>query len=137
MSDIGFILEGLTRQPGPALFWRGETYDGCRLVEQVREDIKYFRGQGIGPGSVVVLRGDYSPRSVSLLLAFIELKPVLAPLLPATLAKAPFLVDIVNPSFLAEVDLADTVTIARRQPAETHELVRKVQERGSPGLILF
>jgi len=137
MSDIGFILEGLTRQPGPMLFWRDKTYDGCRLVEQVREDIKYLRGEGIGPGSVVLLRGDYSPRSVSLLLAFIELKAVLAPLLPATLAKAPFLVDVVNPSFLAEVDLADTVTIARRQAAETHELVRKVQESGSPGLILF
>lgn len=137
MSDVGFILERLTRENGPALFWRGETYDGAWLADQVRRDIETLRGKGIGPGSVVLLRGDYSPRNVSLLLAFIELKTVLAPLLPATLAKAPLLVDIVNPSFLVEVDAAGELAVEQRNAAEAHDLVRKVQERGSPGLILF
>jgi long-chain acyl-CoA synthetase len=137
MSEIGFILEGLTRQNGPAVFWRGDTYDGSWLSQQVGRDIEYLRKEGIGAGSVVLLCGDYSPRSVSLLLAFIELKTVLAPLLPATLAKAPSLVDIVNPAFLVDVNLDGETKIARREPTESHELVRLLQGRGSPGLILF
>jgi acyl-coenzyme A synthetase/AMP-(fatty) acid ligase len=83
------------------------------------------------------LRGDYSPRTVSLLLALIEREAILAPLLPSTLAKAPALADIINPAFQIDWGSDGEVEVARRDACEPHALIRQLQEIGQPGLILF
>ena len=138
MTEIGFILERLDTLGGePAVFWRGETCTGAMMAQQVRRDLEWLAAEGVTSGSVVLLRGDYSPRAVSLLLAFIELKTILAPLLPSTLSKTPALVDIVNPAFVIDCSGGDDVTIARRPQARTHELLQRLQRDERPGLILF
>lgn len=138
MGDIGFILERLEAQEAkPALFWRAEGYDGNWLADQVRKDIDLLGEQGLGPGSVVLLYGDYSPRTVSMLLALIELKAILAPLLPATLAKTPSLVDVINPAFRIDVSSDAKITFLRREQAEPHPLIQSLQAACRSGLILF
>ncbi len=138
MSDIGFILERLAGQGNhPALFWRDETYTGRWVAEQVRKEADFLAGHGVGPGSVVLLRGDYSPRTVALFLALAQLKTILAPLLPATLAKTPSLVDIVNPAFQIAAEADGEVTVVPRGQSDAHCLIRTLQESGSPGLLLF
>jgi len=99
--------------------------------------MEFLGQQDIAQGDVVLLKGDYSPRTVSLLLALIELTAILAPLLPSTLAKTPRLVDIVNPKFQIEADSDGLVTVLRREQAELHSLIRKLQETERPGLLLF
>jgi long-chain acyl-CoA synthetase len=138
MSEIGFILERLeARGDTPAVFWRAEGYGGACLAHQVREDLEFLAGHGVGPGSVVLLRTDYSPRSVSLLLALIERRTIVAPLLPSTLAKTPALMEIVSPSFQVDCDSSGEVQINQRNASESHPLIRQLQETGQPGLILF
>lgn len=133
-----FILERLTANPDqPAFFWRGETYTGGWLANQVYKDLEYLSGAGIAPGSVVILEGDYSPRNVSLLLALIQLQTIFAPLLPSTLAKTPSLVELVNPAFHIISPPDAEPTIRTRPPTEPHPLIRTLQERRVPGLILF
>jgi long-chain acyl-CoA synthetase len=87
-------------------------------------------------GAIVLLRGDYSPRAVSLLPALIELKIIVAPL-PSTMVKTAWVVDIVNPAFLIDSVEPDRVAISRRAQSQTHELVRRLQKGARPGLILF
>ena len=90
MSAADFILKRLAAHgEQPSFFWRGDTYDGNWLVDQVQKDVAFLSSEGIGPGSVVLLKGDYSPRNVSLLLALIQCRAIFAPLLPSTLAKTP------------------------------------------------
>jgi acyl-coenzyme A synthetase/AMP-(fatty) acid ligase len=138
MPDNSFILERIAaKKDSPALFWRGKAYDGNWLAEQVARDIAWLRREGIGSGTVVILAGDYSPRNVSLLLALIERNAILAPLLPTSLAKTPALVDLVNPSFRIDGSNDGDPVIGSHQQAEIHPLVRTLQERGGPGLILF
>ncbi len=138
MGNVSFILERLEAQPSQAaLYWRRKAYDGNWVARQARQDVDFLAGQGIRPGSVVLLRGDYSPRSVTLLLALIELKTILAPILPSTLTKTPSLIDIVNPDFQINVSADEEVEIVPRQPSESHLLVRELRERDQPGLILF
>src|SRR6185312_3831435 len=138
MSEIGFILERLeTQKDQPALYWRGEAFSGSSMARQVREDVEFLAAQGIAPGSVVLLRADYSPRSVSLLLALIEQRAILAPLLPATLAKTPALMDIISPAFQIDCSPEGEVAVTRREASEPHALLRQLQEGGQPGLILF
>jgi len=112
-------------------------YDGSWLTQQFVEDVNLLQSAGIGAGSVVILQGDYSPRNVSLLLALIELNAIMAPLLPSSLAKTPALVDLVNPSFLIEGASDGEPILRRHEQREVHQLVRTLQERLGPGLILF
>jgi acyl-coenzyme A synthetase/AMP-(fatty) acid ligase len=93
--------------------------------------------QGLAENTVVILRGDYSPWTVSLLLALIEMKAILAPLLPSTLKKTPGLVDIVNPALQIDSGPDGEFSAVRREQSAPHALVRQLQEAGKPGLILF
>ena len=138
MSAIGFILERLEAQnEAPAVFWREQAYAAGRLAHQVQQDVHFLTRQGVEPGAVVLLRGDYSPRTISLLLALIERNTILAPLLPSTLARTPALVDIVNPAFQIDAGRDEDVTVVGRKPSPQHTLVQKLAQAGQPGLILF
>ena len=138
MSGNHFILERIAaHKDAPALFWRGQTYDGNWLAAQVARDIEWLSRKGIQGGSVVLLVGDYSPRNASLLLALIELNAIMAPLLPSSLAKTPTLVDLVNPSFKIDASNDTDPVINRHPQGEIHSLIRTLQDRGGPGLILF
>lgn len=138
MSEVGFILERLEEQADrPALFWRGEAYGGRCMARKVRDCIKSLEGQGVIPGSVVLMRSDYSPTSVALLLALIELNVILAPLLPATMAKTPALADMINPGFQIDCGPDGELVLNRRDVSEPHPLIRQLQKGNQPGLILF
>ena len=63
-----------------------------------------LKDAGIGAGSVAVLRGEYSPVGVSLILALIQLNAITAPLLPMTFQKNPKLIDMINPNFIIRVE---------------------------------
>lgn len=138
MSEIGFILDRLAEQADkPAILWRGDEYSGTWLASQVRRDIEFLAKAGVTAGMTVLLLGDYSPRSVSMLLALIELKTILAPLLPSTLAKTPALAGIVNPAFQIEIDAEGKAAVDRREEGEPHSLLQTLRNEGRPGLILF
>jgi long-chain acyl-CoA synthetase len=137
-NETNFILERIasTREQ-PTLFCRGETYDGEWLIKHVAHDVEFLTEQGVTAGSVVLIRGDYSPRNVSLLLAMIQLRAIIAPLLPSSLAKTPSLVDLVNPAFQIDASLETGPVIQRNAQADLHPLIRTLQQREVPGLILF
>jgi acyl-coenzyme A synthetase/AMP-(fatty) acid ligase len=138
MSSAQFLLDRLRMAPDrTAIIWRGRDYDGGWVVQEVERIRNLLTAQGIGAGSVVVLRGDYSPSTAACLLALVDLDAIVAPLLPATLEKAPSLVDIVNPAFLVDAAPEGTITVESRPQAPLHELVRAFEEGGVPGLILF
>src|ERR1051326_7198932 len=100
MGEAEFILDRLReRGEQPAVFWRGEAFSGSWIANQASADIDLLSSHGIGPGAVVLLRADYAPRTVSLLLGLIELNTILAPLLPSTLAKTPSVAGVVDPEF--------------------------------------
>jgi long-chain acyl-CoA synthetase len=136
--NANFILERIAQKKDEAaLFWRGRTYDGAWLVDQVGRDIQLLETSGIGAGSVVLFEADYSPRNVSVLLALIEQRSILAPLLATTLAKTPSLLGLVNPAFHIDGTSGDSVIIHPQAQSELHPLIRTLQERGAPGLISF
>jgi long-chain acyl-CoA synthetase len=138
MSEIDFILERLDAQgQQPALFWRGEAYSGSFMAKQVRQDMELLAAQGITAGTIVLLRSDYSPRTVSMLLALIELKTILAPLLPATLSKTPSLLQVVGPALQIDVNAEGEIFFTQHGQTGSHPLLRTLVESGRPGLILF
>ncbi|HZP17253.1 MAG TPA: fatty acid--CoA ligase family protein [Terriglobales bacterium] len=138
MTATDFILERIAAgEDQPALFWRGQAYDGNWLVQQISRDRKWLEQNGVGAGSVVLLKGDYAPRNVSLLLALIQLKAIIAPLLPSSLEKNPTLTGLVNPSFHLGGAPDGEPELRRVQETEAHPLIVTLRQRGEPGLILF
>ena len=138
MSDIDFILERLeTQGERPALFWRGDAYDGTWVAAQVRQAIAMLSAQGVSAGSVVLLCSDYSPCSVSLLLALVDARTIVAPLLPATVSKNPSLRALVDPDFEINGNSQGGLAVTHRETSAAHALIQTLQTSGRPGLILF
>ncbi|HLI83608.1 MAG TPA: AMP-binding protein [Bryobacteraceae bacterium] len=138
MSDIDFLLERLAEQPSnPALLWRSQSYDGHWLLNHVRADSELLDGEGVAPGSVVVLHADYSPRAVSVLLAAVARRSVLAPLLPSTLSKGAGLLEVIDPAFQIDVTPDGDLAVKRFTPGTPHPLIASLQKAERPGLILF
>lgn len=138
MAAADFIIERLkSRGDQPAFCWRGRTYSARWLLDQVQQDLDLLSGRGIGAGSVVLLKADYSPRSVSLLLALTQLHSIFAPLLPSTLIKNPSLVRLVNASFEIESGAEGRVVIEPLVQDQLHPLIHQLRQRKEPGLILF
>ncbi len=100
-------------------------------------NIDALAGLGVGQGAVVLLRGDYSPGIVSLLLALIERQTILVPLLPSTLAKTPALLNLINPTFEIDCGPDGEIRCARSEVRDPHALIRQLQEERQPGLVLF
>lgn len=138
MPAADFIIERLkSRGDQPAFCWREQTYSAGWLVDQFQQDVDLLSARGIGAGSVVLLQGDYSPRSVSLLLALTQLHSIFAPLLPSSLIKTRSLVELVNSSFTVESGPDGKVAIEPRVQDQLHPLIHELQRRNQPGLILF
>jgi len=138
MSCVGFLTDRLnTRGDETALFWRGGAYAARDLAEQIARDRDFLTGHGVSASSIVILRGDYSPRTISLFLALMANDAIVAPLLPTTLEKNPRITEVVNPAFQIDVDSNQQVNVDRREQSEIHPLVASLQAQGEPGLILF
>ena len=138
MAHADFIVERLAEKKGqPALFWRGLSYDSQWLSGQVSRDVTWLKENGVAAGDVVLVKADYSPRNVSLLLALIQLDAIMAPLLPSSLAKSSILIELVNPSFKIDGTQDSGPTISTVVQSELHPLIRTLHQRRAPGLILF
>lgn len=137
-NDISFFLDRFKADPGaPALAWRGATYSYGWLLESIEARRKELEDEDVSPGMPVVLTGDYSPTTVSFLLALTLKKAIIIPMLPSTVDHSPDLVDLADPALVIDVASDEEVTFTRRRPGAPNRLYRELVECGAPGLVLF
>src|SRR5262249_48361461 len=107
------------------------------LLESIREWDREFERDGVKPGTVVALLGDYSPRIVGALLALVDRSAIVVPLSPAVAAMQSAFLEIAEVQYLVSLDepSAGQTRWVGAQPKNglTLELIR----RGRPGLVLF
>lgn len=88
--------------------------------------------EGIHPGDVVALIGDFDAMSIASLLTLIDRKAIVAPLTRHTVVDHEFFFDA------AHVDVVlDGEKATRRQSNRRHEFIDTLRAAGNPGLILF
>ncbi|ESS15140.1 putative acyl--CoA ligase YhfT [Betaproteobacteria bacterium MOLA814] len=107
-----------------------------QLEADVRQQIEWLEVQGVQPGAPVILRGDYSPLAVSMLLALIERCCIVIPLTPEAFDSLRDFQSEVSPAWIVDVS-GDAPKIERLQPNNIPELYKIVMERRVPGLVLF
>ncbi len=135
---VDFLLGRLRADPAkPALFWRQEAPTRADLADLIDRQYDFLVNADIKAGDCVVLKGDYSPVTVAILIALIRRNTIIAPLLQTTLESNPNLIDIANPKHIFEVDPDGGIQLTGRATDDDHPHFETIRSRDAPGLVLF
>ena len=104
-----------------------------KAFEQTRHSL---HENGIRAGSVVLLKGDFSNRSVAALLALFDIGAIVILLAPSSIEKYFEFVDIGEAEFIVDTISTTTETIITGRTA-SHPLYQQLTRRGEAGLVIF
>ncbi len=143
-GDISFLIDKFCERGGEHAFaWQGQYLTYSRLADQVQQDIDWLTSEhGVALGSRVVLLGDFSFRSIPLLLALIACRAVTIPLTETTYSTVGDLLAEIEPHLILDVRNATAISSApavKRDTPQTapHKLFEILSDRAVPGLVLF
>lgn len=108
-----------------------------QIVEEARKAKRHLTDQGIGPGDVVAIAGDYKLNTMAYLLALIELRTIIAPLSahsPESWSRA---VDLVQAQVQIDTLAADVDLERMPSSKSTHALYQQLRQREHSGLVLL
>ncbi len=135
---IDFLLDVFRQKPaGDAMVWRDRVYTYAWLLEKIQKWTDEIRAWGVATGGVAVLRGDYSPNSVALLLALIEHGCIVVPLTLQNDDVIRDYIDIAQGEVQFSIDSADTADFRLLDRAAEHKHYSCLRNAGHPGLVLF
>lgn len=138
MSNIDFLLDRFESAPDKAaLVQQSSRLTFGELHHGVTQRIEWLSESGLQGGDAVILLGDYSPQSVSILLALIELGCILIPLTPGVYDSLTQSLPGVAPTW--HIDATnDECTIARLpETTALPPLYMELHARRVPGLVMF
>ncbi|MDZ4674389.1 MAG: AMP-binding protein [Gemmatimonadota bacterium] len=121
----------------PAVIWRDREYSFSDLAAGYHEWLARLTAAGIGPGASVAVIGDFSPASVSALMALVRLDCILVPLARESRDQHAQFLEIAEVDATITLDDADHGVIATHPLRRNHPLLTTLRERGEPGLVLF
>ena len=137
MTHINFLLERFaTRPEAPAIASNGEVVTYGQIAIGVGRQHAWLDMQGVDVGDRVILKGDYSTLSISMLLALIQRCCIVVPLTPATYDTVIDSLPVVAANFLVDVTGSEPI-IERLKFGELPSLYKIIVERNAPGLVMF
>lgn len=143
-GDISFLIDKFRERGGERAFaWQGQYITYMELADQVQQDVEWLSNElGIGAGSRVLLLGDFSFRSIPLLLALIARRATTIPLTETTYSNVGDLLTEIEPHLILDVrnatEISSAPVVERGIPqAAVHNLFEILLARAVPGLVLF
>ena len=137
VSHIKFLLDRFAAKPNEtAVVLRGDSISYGTLITEVVDQSKWLISNNIQPGEAVILRGDYSPLAISMLLALIERGCILIPLTPDAFNSLQDSFDDVSPSWIVDVT-GNAPTLQPLEISNIPSLYQIIRKRNVPGLVLF
>lgn len=133
---IDFLTERFkSNSSKTALIWREKEYSYEWLNDKIAECSQFLVENNVSMNSVVALRSDFSPLSVSMMLAIINHNSIFVPISFAVKTLEEFL-NISQTEYLINIENED-ITITNRDTKVDHEILIILKEKSHPGLILF
>jgi acyl-CoA synthetase (AMP-forming)/AMP-acid ligase II len=120
-----------------AMVWNDSQVTYNDFVALYQASLADLRGAGVSRGSVVAVAGDFSPVSISCLLALVELECVLVPLSRESRDQHSEFLRIAEADFIVDIDRDDRVVIQGLSHRNDHALLQQLRARKQAGLILF
>lgn len=136
--SLDTLLHRLGQFPeNSALVWKGQHHSYKWLLATIDSWETWLRDQAVKPGHVVLLRGDYSPNTISLMLALAKLGAITIPYAQHAPSRYRQFLEISQAQFEVQVDSTDHVRICRKSEKAEHPLYEQLREAARPGLVLF
>lgn len=120
-----------------ALIWRDHEYRYADLAAAFHDWVRRLTAAGVTAGSSVAVIGDFSPASVSALVALVRLGCILVPMSRESRDQHSQFFEIAELDFKIELDENDQGTITRTDFRRDHPLLATLRERGEAGILLF
>src|SRR5262249_19590167 len=121
----------------PALVWRDQEFSYAELTNRFERWLAELPPAGIGPGTTVGLVGDYSPATVSCLLALIQLGAIVVPLAGRASDQHAEFCRTALVEQRIEIDRQERPSVRRLAARSSHPLLDQLRAAGQAGLVLF
>src|SRR5262245_40630287 len=107
MTILGWLVERMRGwRDRPAMIWRDQAFSYGSLLDSMAVWKRQLDTVGLKAGRGVSLEGDYSPKTVALLLALIDHTAIIIPLTKAMEAHGTEFIDIAEAEVLINFDAA-------------------------------
>lgn len=119
------------------LIWHNQSYKYAWLTAHIDSWKSQLTSVGILNGSIVAIEGDFSPNSIAILLALIDLKCIVLPLTEVFFVKKPLYYQLASVKHIIKIFKDDSVTFHTTNGGYTHDMLKYLIENRRSGLILF
>lgn len=138
MSILTFLSRIQDHKANPAIVFNDETYDYNWLIKQEKFHFNRLKVEGIEPGSKILLIADYSPTTLSILMALMRLRTIIAPITNKHQERQNEYNEIIKPDFILEITNDEEVRLTKCIVAvETNALICELKEQNTAGLIIL
>lgn len=120
-----------------AIVWRDHEYSYADLTERYHDWVRRLAAAGVTPGASVAVVGDFSPGSMTALLALIGLRCILVPMSRDSRDQHDQFCDIAEIDFRIDLDENDQGVINATPYRKGHPLFQKLRDADEAGLVLF
>ena len=130
---IDFIINNMKGYGGQiAVVTDGKEYSYEELLSESETAQKFLADKHIPHNSVVALRGEFTPKTIGMMLALVDIGSIYVPI--ATAVKSPeSYIRIAEVQYYID---GENITQTRAAPPE-HPILKKLMDAKAPGLILF
>jgi len=133
-----WLIQRLREQgDGTALIWQGMDWSFDRLADAVEQQFVRLADENVAPGTVLAIRGDYSPGVVALLLAAIINRNILIPIASSAAVRQERMLEVAEAELLADFCAEDSWNLITCGRSASHALLRQLVDSKEAGLILF
>ena len=119
------------------IIWKSKKISYGWLLEKYKYWCNYLDKKNVSGGKVVTIQADFSPNSISLLLALIARGNIIVPLTRSVESKKDEFLRVSQTEILIEIHNDDTVTFQLLENDSNHELYFPLKSEKKPGLVLF
>jgi long-chain acyl-CoA synthetase len=119
-----------------AIIWNDVSYNYGWLYDRVQYYKSLLNTKMVKSGSIVELKGDFTPESIALILALISHKCIVVPLTKSVKNEAKLL-SIASVEHVFIIDDNDNFEFSTIGVCKKNELYKEIEKRGHPGLVLF
>jgi len=107
------------------------------LIQNISNWKSIILANGIAPGEIIALNGDFTPNSISILFALMENRNIIVPFDYQQIIKNEKKMEISCVSKSISIDENDNVVFTENENRGTHSFYEKLRSIDHPGLVLF
>ena len=137
MQIDSFITTFKNNSNKTAIIWNRKEYTYKWIIDQYNDWILYLKEKKIPNNSAIALVSDFSPRTISLLLALIKKRSIIVPLSETSVLNHDKYLSIGQVETKIRVSENNKIFIESLKNKANNKLYKKLKDNNQPGLVLF